>query len=258
VLAQDIRVHMPLASAHDDETDTATSATEGGERQGIGSAKRSREEDEAKGDALRGDLRKQTICDGLKLPLELSENHIFLYMPIWHKRIVSGEPPATVASEWKNACMDFVVSTQLTFNLPCKRQEFFALKESITSWLTVSAPSIDPSEKSSWRLAFDLTNKMVSLIGYACGSLADETDVFTSARAAWTKGFVDYSSILSSAKNGTREQGSPKYAPQARTRHRFNDGNNNNRARYSDGNNYGSSFRGRGQGFRGRGRGKRF
>jgi hypothetical protein len=204
--------------------------------------KRSREEAEEVGDAIRGDQRKRTVCVGLKIPLELTDIHLFLYTPIWHDRIAAGEAASLVALEWKTACMEFVLCTQLQFSLPCKRLEFFALKESVTAWIEGAASSIDPRLKSSWKLPFDLTNKLVSLIGYACGTLSDENDTFTASRTAWTKGFVDYSAILATVKNGQRE--APKHQQSQPPQTQYHGSHN--------------SFRGRGRGYRGRGfRGRR-
>jgi hypothetical protein len=235
---------QPLQPTQQRETPTGpTVQTQINQGEGVDEGrKRSREEAEEVGDAIRGDLRKRTVFVGLKIPLELTDIHLFLYTPIWYDRIAAGEAANLVALEWKTACMEFVLCTQLQFSLPCKRLEFFALKESVTAWIEGAASAIDPQLKSSWKLPFDLTNKLVSLIGYACGTLSDENDTFTASRTAWTKGFVDYSAILATVKNGPRE--APRQQQPQPSQAQYH-GNNN-------------SFRGRGRGYRGRGfRGRR-
>ena len=218
--------------------------------------KRSREEAEEVGEAWRGVDRRKTICQGLKIPLEVVEWHTFLYIPTWHERIASGEPTAAVIKDWKAAFTDFRSRNELRFSLACKREEFFALADSIGAWLEGSA-GIDGRAKAAWRLPFDLTNKLVSLIVYATtGNLVDESSTFTATRIGWTKGFVDYSALLAAstakveaataaAKNATGGQAQTQHQPKPQA-HNY------------QGHNYNPNYqRGRGRGFRGRFRPRR-
>jgi hypothetical protein len=119
--------------------------------------------------------------------------------------------------------------------------EFLAVKETISGWLEHWAEAMEEdSPKSVWKLPFDLTNKLVSLVAFATGSLTDETEIYSAARTGFGKGFVDYTTILGGIRNigisksshtpSNHQQNAP------RNPHRF--------------------FRGRGRGGRGRGRGR--
>lgn len=176
------------------------------DRQGV---KRTRDDYEALGDALRGEHEKMTLAKYLKVPKEIGENTNIFYPHIWLEK---GAP----AEAWKHALSEWMLLRGISFTEQQdepQRLAFVRHRSEFIAWLETVTAHQDPQDfmekdKKFWSLPFSITISLFSLAAYSKSGLEHEYHTRSALQKAFEQGYINFSLVnLQAPKAPTKNAG---------------------------------------------------
>mgnify|MGYP001561552840 CR=1 FL=1 len=148
-------------------------------------SKRPRDEAEAIADALRGDMAKTRIADGLKVPTEIPARFAAFYPHLW----VGGNP-----AEWIAKFNDTMQKLGTNMHGSLKRGELYEARDNFAGWMEITQ-HVKPTTKEEWLLPFNLAFRLLALCAVSQQGYKGETQVRSETRAAFETGYVNVATI---------------------------------------------------------------